>query len=257
MTVTEKQQLEDYVENRKQTRWQQATEWISDNLKYIAGFAIIVAVLGQQGIIDVPKLGVEGWFYVSSAILGGTVGVYAVMYVIEDYLRDRRVQVALTPIDSPYLDVIKIPRRTFAEFTVIGSRFPDRNTIGGSKVLAARCIDFKNKVIIPAGEFPAEEQYPDDLSLIAEDADPSKVEQYREALIEDARERRKITVDKEVIRESAMSDSVDLFADALREVRDANIELEQMSDAEVEAKAEDIVRTMAQQQPEDGGDDGE
>jgi hypothetical protein len=255
--MTEKQQLDDYVENRKQTRWQQATEWISDNLKYIAGFVLLVAILGQQGVIDVPKLGVEGWFYVSSAILGGTVGVYAVMYVIEDYLRDRRVQVALTPLDSPYLDVIKIPRRTFADFDVIGSRFPDRNTIGGSKVLAARAIDFDSKVIIPAGEFPAEEQYPDDIDLIAEDADPSRVQQYRNALIQDARERRKITVDREVIRESAMSDSVDLFADALREVRDADIEMEQMTDAEIESTAEDIVRTMAQQQPDEGGESDE
>lgn len=255
--MTEKQQLDDYVESRKQTKWQQLTEWVSDNLKYIAGFVIVVLILGQQGVIDVPRLGVEGWFYVISGLLGGTVGVYSVMYVIEDYLQDRRVQVALTPVDSPYLDVIKIPRRTFADYTVVGSRFPDRNTIGGSKVLAARAIDFESKVIIPAGEFPAEEQYPDDVDLIAEDADPSRVEQYRQALIEDARERRKITVDREVIRESAMSDSVDLFADALREVRDADIEMEQMSDGEIEAKAEDIVRTMAQQQPGENGGDSE
>jgi len=253
--MTEKQQLDDYVENRKQTRWQQLSEWISDNLKYIAPFVIVVLILGQQGIIDVPALGVEGWFYVASGILGGTLGVYAVMYVIEDYLRDRRVQVALTPLDSPCLDVVKIPRRTFADFTVVGSRFPDRNTIGGSKVLAARAIDFKNKVIVPAGEFPASEQYPDDIDLIAEDADPSRVQQYRNALIQDARERRKITVDREVIREDAMGDAVDLFADALREVRDADIEMEQLSDGEIDAKAEDIVRTMAQKRPDEGGDE--
>lgn len=91
VAMTEKQQLDDYVENRKQIRWKQLTEWISDNLRYIAGFVLLVAILGQQGVIKVPALGVEGWFYVTSAILGGTVGVYSVMYMIEDYLRDRRV----------------------------------------------------------------------------------------------------------------------------------------------------------------------
>jgi len=112
-------------------------------------------------------------------------------------------------------------------------------------VLVARAIDFDDEVIIPAQEFD-DDKYPDDLDIIGEDGDGSQIAKYRKALLDDARERHEITVDQEVIRESALGDAVNIYSKALRDVRDGEIEVEHLNDEQVEVQAEQVIQQAAQ-----------
>jgi len=144
------------------------------------------------------------------------------------------------------MDVIRIPRKTFSQFDILGKHFPERRTVTGETVFTARAIDFDNQVIVPAGEFVGRREVPDDIDLIAEDADGTQIEKYRRALLEDARSYHEITVDEEVIKESAMGDAVDMFSKALRDVRDGDINLQHMNDDQVEVQAEQLIQQAAQ-----------
>lgn len=243
-------------EGRKKTKWDKLIDFL-DRFKWFILIGIAgTIVAGHFGYLKLPEFGLVEWFWTLCAFTGISIGASAVLYELEDYLKDRRVQVSIAPVQSGMHDVVRIPRKTFGEFDVIGTRFPDRRLLDGSKILVARAIDFDEQIIVPAQEFD-DGKYPDDLDLIGEDADGQQIEKYRNALLQDARERHEITVDKEVIRESAMGDAVDLFADALKDVRDGDIELEQMDDQQVEVQAEQLIQAAAQQNPDNGGDDDE
>jgi NACalpha-BTF3-like transcription factor len=121
-------------------------------------------------------------------------------------------------------------------------------------VFTVRAIDFSRGIFVPAVEFD-DEKYPDDIELISENADASKIEQYRKALLEDAREYQNVTTDREVIRESAMGDTVQVFASAMRDVRDADINLSQMDDEQVMVQAEQLAKDAQGALNEQGGSD--
>ncbi|MFD1646657.1 hypothetical protein [Haloarchaeobius litoreus] len=247
---------EDYTEGRKRTKWDAVADVVVGYKRYIAGALLVLLIAGNLGWIDLPRVTFAHWFVALALAAGATIGSSAVLYELQDYLDDRRIRLSLAPVNSGVHDVIKVPRKTFSKFRVVGTKFPDRRLITGGKVLVARAIDFDNQVIVPAQEFD-DDKYPDDLDLIGDDADGAKIAQYREALLEDARERQRITVDEEVIRESAMGDAVDMFSKALRDVRDGDINLQQMDDQQVAVQAEQLIQDAAQASVDDadGGDE--
>ncbi|MFD1565587.1 hypothetical protein ACFR99_18820 [Haloarchaeobius amylolyticus] len=241
----------EYTEKNSKTKWDRIHDLLVEYKRYIGITTGIIIIAGLAGWIDLPRLQFYHWFLLSSFGLGITIGSGAVLHELSDYLKDRRVRVMLAPVSSGVTDVIKIPRKTFGQFDVIGTTFPDRRLMTGGKILVARAIDFDRQIIVPAQEFD-DEKYPDDLDIIGEDGDGSQVKKYRQALLDDARERHEITVDQEVIRESALGDAVDIYSKALRDVRDGDVEVEQMSDEQTEVQAEQIIQQAAESQQNSG-----
>lgn len=242
-----------YSDGKAQTKWDLIVEF-AVAYRYVI-LILFIVIFGAIMLTDVsiPSLGFAGWFLVASLIGGLTIGSSAVMYELSDYLSDRRVRVMLAPVNEGIADIVKIPRKTFGSYDIVGTSFPDRRTLTGGKALIARAIDFDKGIIVPATEFD-DDKYPDDIDIIGEDGDGSQVQKYRNALLEDAHERHEITVDQEVIREGAMRDAVDMYSKALRDVRDGDIEVEHLNDEQTEVAAEQMIQQAAQSSP---GDDDE
>jgi hypothetical protein len=257
MPTNENDNIDDYT-NARMTLWDKIFIGIKENKWYImVGIAGII-VANYFGLINLPNLQFKHYFWALSAFSGYALLGTRMMSLMSDYIRDRRVQVALTPPHMDVLELIGIPRKTFSQYVNQGGELTDRTRLDGTKVLTVRGIDFIRKKLQPASEVPNDDRYPDDIDLIGEDADKQQIQKYRNAMIEDVQELHRRTVDEEVIKETAMSDAVDLFASALMDVRDKDIDLNQMDEKQIEVQAEQAIQTMAEQQPEDGnGGDGQ
>lgn len=237
-------------EGREKTKWDKLLN-LFDRFKWWILVLFGVGLLAIHfGYLKFPDLTLVHYYWILAAFAGLSIGASAVINEIEDYLKDRRVQVSLAPVNSGVHDVVRIPRKTFSEFDIVGSRFPDRRLIDGSKILVARAIDFKERIIVPAQEFD-DEKYPDDLDLIGENADGNQIQKYRNAMLQDATERRNITVDKEVVRETAEGEVINRFADALAELRNSDVEISELKDEEDFQQAAEL----ALQAADSGGDE--
>lgn len=248
------QAYDQYADGRAMTKWDYIVDIVTSYKHYIGIGVLLFGGLVIGGFVHVPELKFWHWFLGLSFIGGLTIGSSAVLYELSEYLRDRRVRVMLAPVNSGVADVIRIPRKTFGRYDVYGTKFPDRRLLTRGKVLVARAIDFEKELIVPAQEFD-DDNYPDDIDIIGEDGDGTQVQKYRNALLEDARERHEITVDQEVIRESAMGSAVDMYSKALRDVRDGDIEVEHLNDEQIEVAAEQVVEQAAQADMSDGDSD--
>lgn len=218
----------------------------------IFGYLIGAYVLSVFPRVGIPRL---AWFVGGLAVVGYLIGGTSVMYRVKPYLTDKRVTVGLATVDGDVYDTVKIPRETFTEFTVLGEKFPERKSVLGSTVLVARYIDFENRIIVPAGDFPRDEDVPDDVDLIGDDGDAKKVEEYRQSLLYYAKQGRDATTDRIVLKEEAVQDVVNEFAVMFEEMRDS--ESEELSVENLEKEMDTIIREMsvANQQSVTGDED--
>lgn len=223
------------------TTWEKFADELYRWRRYIGGLTIILIIAGLFGWIPIPQVEFKHWFLVSCFVSGVFLATPLVLGQLKPYLSDKRVRVGVAPANGDMYDIINFPQNTFNEFSVVGSRLPQRRTASGETVYTVRAIDFSRGIFVPAVEFE-DGKYPDDIELISENASPSKIEQYRKALLDDAREYQNVTTDREVIRESAMGDTVQVFASAMRDVRDADINLSQMDDEQVMVQAEQLAK---------------
>jgi hypothetical protein len=241
---------------RRRDRWDILADLLVSYKTYIALSPVVYLILQRLDVVPKIVIGDLEKILIISLVGGLTIGTKLTWEAVENYIEDKRVNILLASVGSRVVDVVKVPREKFAELDVIGgNEFPDRTTPHGSRVFSSRQIDFENFNIVPAGDFPDDSKYPDDISLIGAQGDSNQVMKYRNAMMSDAKRGRNALRDSEFQKESAKNEEMNEIASTLERVRGGNdADPEEMSAEETIKQAEQVLQKMSLPDGE-GGDE--
>jgi hypothetical protein len=260
MTMSEEDPVNEVYANslgkREKTREELLVELLKSYKTYVVVGLGIYTISALQGWLPVPNLAPVHWYVLTILSTGYFIAGPRFKKVIKPHLEDPRVPVAVTEVGGRILDIFRFPRAEFGDYDIQGSRFPERQSMYGNKVLVARAVDWGSKVLVPGGEFPGDDRYPDDPDLLGEDADGSQVQRLKEALLEDAERGRLATRDEVIQREKARQEAVNDLAVMFQELRSSEgTDLEEDNPDDLAEDAEKVIRDMAIQQQNAGGSD--
>jgi hypothetical protein len=240
-----------------QERWGFVKSIVRENFKFLVLGVIIYLVLAEHGFVPVPDaIDPKPFvFALSGVAFGKYVIKNAITLLFGDKFTPDGEEVDIATRDN-IRDTITIPSGTFTEYDVAGAELPTARNLTGERKWGIQAIDTGEQILYPAGPIPEDDKTPSHYEFVAEDS-LDAVTRLENRLLELAKQGRKQQVSEEVLKEQAMNEVTKEFARSMMEIRDSGADLEQMSDEEIEEKAQQKAGETIQKFAEIGGDDDE